>query len=662
MTRFVATYRLQLGPDLTFADAAALVPYLRDLGVSHLYLSPIMQARAGSTHGYDVVDPRRVSDVLGGEPGLRALAAAGLELIVDIVPNHMAVSDENPFWSDPQLRARFFDLDPDGGHRRFFDVDELAGVRVEDPEVFAVTHETIIELVRDGVVAGVRVDHVDGLADPAAYLARLRDAGVEHVWVEKILEPGEQLPPWPVEGTTGYEFLVDVDALFVDPGGRAALDASVGARRPFREISADAKRAQVHTTFRPEVARLRRIVAVEGLEVALAALPVYRTYVDAASRARSDQDVAALEHLPPAVVVALLDRQATPPEFVTRFQQTTGAVMAKGVEDTAMYRDVRLLALNEVGGDPDRFGISVASFHRANERRRARPHTMLAATTHDTKRSADVRARIAVLSTLGSEWFELVESWRTLCATHTRGGAGLDADEQLFVLQTLVGVWPISRARFDAYLVKAMREAKRHTSWTEPDDAWEQGVVDVVADAVADPRFDEAFVPVLERVVPAADRIALGALVLRCTVPGVPDVYQGDELWNHLLVDPDNRRPVDWDLRRALLARLHGRQPVDRFTAKLFALHALLALRARLPNFTELAYTPLSAPIDVCVFARGAPDVVVAVPVRPDVETCGVHDVVRDGDEEWTDVLEPLTTVYGTRRPAVFVRAGLRGG
>jgi (1->4)-alpha-D-glucan 1-alpha-D-glucosylmutase len=184
MRPLVATYRLQLGPALTFADATALVPYLRDLGVSHLYLSPILQARQGSTHGYDVVDPRRVSEALGGEAGLRTLAAAGLELLVDIVPNHMAVSDENPFWTDTELRPKFFDLDPAGGHRRFFDIDELAGVRVEDPDVFAVTHGKIAELVGDGVVAGVRADHVDGLADPAGYLQRLREVGIEHVWVE----------------------------------------------------------------------------------------------------------------------------------------------------------------------------------------------------------------------------------------------------------------------------------------------------------------------------------------------------------------------------------------------------------------------------------------------------------------------------------------------
>jgi (1->4)-alpha-D-glucan 1-alpha-D-glucosylmutase len=664
MTPLVATYRLQLGPTSSFADATALVPYLRDLGVSHLYLSPIMQARRGSTHGYDVVDPRQVSDALGGEPGLRALAAAGLDLIVDIVPNHMVASDENPFWRDPELRRTFFDLDPEGGHRRFFDIDELAGVRVEDPEVFAVTHAKIIELVRDGVVAGVRVDHVDGLADPGGYLQRLRDAGIEQVWVEKILEPGEHLPPWPVEGTTGYEFLVDVDALFVDPDGRPALDAAVGPRLTFREQGARAKAEQVATTFRPELSRLRRLADVDDLDAALVALPVYRTYLDPETRVASEQDAVALRALPEGFVASLESLDATPAEFVVRFQQTSGAVMAKGIEDTAMYRDVRLLALNEVGGDPDRFGITVDELHRANERRIASwPRGLLAATTHDTKRSADVRARIAVLSTMGDEWLTLVEWWRDLCAQHeTRSGA-FGADEQLFVLQTLVGAWPLSHDRLEATLVKSFREAKRHTSWIEPDESWERAVIEVVETSLADQRFVERFAPFLAEVLARADRAALGGLVLRCTAPGVPDLYQGDELWNHLLVDPDNRRPVDWALRRALLDHQERGAPLDRFTTKLFTTRALLALRARFAGFAELGYQALDAPPDVCAFTRGSPgtpEVVVVVPVRSS-RALERPDPFAD-PATWVDVLAPLDAVYEARRPGVFVRADVARG
>ena len=242
---FRCTYRLQLGPGLRFADARGLVPYLRDLGVSHLYLSPSLQARSGSTHGYDVVDPTRISDELGGEDEFRSLCEAaheaGLGIVLDIVPNHMATSEkENPFWRDPLWRAKFFDLDwRTGMHRRFFDVGELAGVRVEDPEVWEATHAKVIELAREGLIDGVRIDHPDGLANPRRYLERLREAGVEHVWIEKILEPGEELRDWPVEGTVGYEFLNDVTALFVDPAGEEPLTRFYASftrdSRPFAE-------------------------------------------------------------------------------------------------------------------------------------------------------------------------------------------------------------------------------------------------------------------------------------------------------------------------------------------------------------------------------------------------------------------------------------------
>jgi (1->4)-alpha-D-glucan 1-alpha-D-glucosylmutase len=658
MTPLVATYRLQLDATFTFTDARLLVPYLRELGVSHLYLSPVLQARTGSTHGYDVVDPTRVSDERGGEDALRALADDGLEVIVDIVPNHMAACDENPFWRDPALRARFFDVDPGGGHRRFFDIDDLAGVRVEDPEVFRVTHAKILELVADGVIAGVRVDHVDGLADPAAYLDRLRNAGVAHVWVEKILEPGEALPPWPVEGTTGYEFLVDADALFVDPAGRDALDAATGPRPSFHSVAAAAKSELVRTTFQPEVGRLRRLAELPHLEGGLAALPVYRTYVDPWSGRCSEQDADAIAALPDDVAAALRHRDRVPAEFVIRFQQTTGAVMAKGVEDTALYRHVRLLALNEVGGDPDRFGVTIGQFHDANSRRHHDvPRALLAATTHDTKRSADTRARIGALSTLGDEWVRLVRRWRALFVEHRRAEAP-DDDEQLFVLQTLVGAWPVSRARMDMYLVKALREAKRHTTWTEPNEAWERDVVDATARVVADPRFRESFLPFLDRVIAAADRAALGQLALRCASPGVPDFYQGDELWNQLLVDPDNRRPVDWTLRRHLLDDVRRGVARGRFSAKLTATVVLLALRRRFGGFADLDYRALNAPNDVCAFGRG-PDVVVVVPVRPAVALVGPAELgVAGGADAWHDVLAPLGAVYGACRPAVFERVG----
>ena len=234
-SQYRATYRLQLTPSFGFADARALIPYLRDLGISHLYLSPSLQARPGSTHGYDVVDPTRISDELGGDVELRALATAahdaGLGIVLDLVPNHMAVDDRNPFWADPSLRERFFDIDPvTGRHRRFFDIDDLAGVRQEDPSVFEETHRLALSLVREGVVDALRIDHPDGLADPAQYFERLRAGGAGTVWIEKILESGERLRDWPVTGTVGYEFLNDVCALFVDPAAERPFTQAVGGR------------------------------------------------------------------------------------------------------------------------------------------------------------------------------------------------------------------------------------------------------------------------------------------------------------------------------------------------------------------------------------------------------------------------------------------------
>src|SRR5688572_17885745 len=407
MTDLRATYRLQLGGGFGFAQARELVPYVRDLGVSHLYLPPSFQAREGSTHGYDVIDPTRFSEELGGEREFDALAAAakgsGLGLILDVVPNHMAADAGNRYWADQALRPRFFDIDErTGRHRRFFDIDHLAAVRAEDERVFAETHRLALRLAREGTVDGLRVDHPDGLADPAGYLRRLRDGGARHGWVEKVLDPGEPLRDWPVEGTVGYEFLNDVAALFVDPAGEAPLtDLWVevsGDHRAFGEVAFEAKLEQVRGPFAPEVERLRREAPREvgGLERTLASLPVYRTYVEPWSGQVDDADREAIRHadLPSSLARVLRLEERGWDAFVTRFQQTTPAIMAKGVEDTAFYRYARLLALNDVGGDPGRFGISIEQFHAGNAERAERfPHNLLVTQTHDTKRSGDVRAR-----------------------------------------------------------------------------------------------------------------------------------------------------------------------------------------------------------------------------------------------------------------------------
>ena len=625
---FRATYRLQLTPELGFAEARALVPYLRDLGVSHLYLSPSLQARHGSTHGYDVVDPRHVSEALGGEEGLRALAGEGLGVILDIVPNHMAAVDENPFWRDRALREMFFDVDlRTGFHRRFFDIGELAGVKQEEWEVFWATHAKVIELVRGGVVDGVRVDHPDGLANPGEYFERLRDAGVGHVWAEKILEPGEELRDWPVDGTTGYEFLNDVMALHVNADAEQAfsgLYAEVtGDTRRFEDIAALAKLEMAVNTFEPELRRLHQEVEVDNLPLALASFHVYRTYIQPHDGVVEDADRAEIGRANVSEELRrILFLQAPGNEdFVVRFQQTTGPVMAKGVEDTAFYRYFRLAALNEVGGDPARFGLEVDAFHAANTSRLARfPDHLLTTYTHDTKRSPDVRSRIVALTWLADEWADRVRAWRSEL------GALDDPREELLVLQTLVGAAPIERARLDAYLEKALREGKVTTSWLAPDVAHERAVQEWAARAAALVERD----PFLERVRTLGRRIALSQLLLKLTSPGVADLYQGDELEDLSLVDPDNRRPVDWGRRRRMLAALRRGEPPTAETAKLHVTWRTLALRSEHARAFAGAYEPHDLGPGVCAFVRGG-EVLVAAAVRPDLDP--------EAPAGWRDVL-----------------------
>ncbi|HKP09356.1 MAG TPA: malto-oligosyltrehalose synthase, partial [Gaiella sp.] len=612
-----ATYRLQLGPGLGFREARELVPYLRDLGISHLYLSPSLQARSVSTHGYDVVDPTRISDDLGGEDEFRALCGAGLGVVLDIVPNHMAAVDENPFWRDPLWRAKFFDVDwRTGGHRRFFDVSELAGVRMEDPEVFEVTHSKVVELAREGLIDGVRVDHPDGLANPRRYLERLREAGIERVWVEKILEPGERLrDDWPVEGTTGYEFLNEVTKVFVDPAAEEPLtrlyEELTGAR-PYAEVAAEAKREQAATTFADEAAQLAAKLPFEAdLAEALASLHVYRTYVDPESGHVADEDRAAIAEAGVEEELAriLLLEERGHDAFVVRFQQTTPPVHAKGVEDTAFYRWNRFVALNEVGGDPGRFSLSVADFHAANAARP--PGGLLATTTHDTKRSGDVRARLVAIADDPAGWEAVVRP---------RLGGWRDPNEAYLILQTVVGAWPLSPERLELYLEKALREAKLHTSWIDPEPEWEAGAK---AWAVGLLR-DEELGAYAERLSARAAQIVRGTTLLKLTVPGIPDVYQGDELPFLALVDPDNRRPVDFDARRRLLASASPPPKLD-------LISRTLALRGRRAAAFAGAYEPVEAGEDVVSFTRGG-EVLVAVALRRDLGG------FRTPAGEWADV------------------------
>ncbi len=610
-----STYRLQLTPEFGFARARELVPYLRDLGVSHLYLSPSLQAREGSQHGYDVVDPRRISDALGGEDEFRLLAAAGLGVILDIVPNHMAAVDENPFWRDERVRELYFDVDlRTGFHRRFFDVGDLGGLKQEDWEVFWATHAKVIELVRAGVVDGVRVDHPDGLANPAEYFRRLEEAGVEHIWAEKILEPGEELRGWPIEGTTGYEFLNDVLALCVNRDAEETLTSFyedfTGDTRRFEDIVSLSKLEVAVNIFEPELRRLYEELEIENLPLALASFHVYRTYIEpwAGIVADEDREEVGRANVSEELRRILFLQEPGQEDFVVRFQQATGPVMAKGVEDTAFYRFFRLAALNEVGGNPARFGLTVDDFHEANAKRAARfPRHMLSTYTHDTKRSPDVRARIAALSWHAEEWCERARAW------HDELGGLDDPREELLVYQTLLGAAPIARDRLDAYLEKALREGKVNTNWLAPNERHERAVQEFAARAAEVIGRD----PFLERVRATGRRLALTQLLLKLASPGVPDIYRGDELEDLSLVDPDNRRPVDWDARRRALAALRAGAAPDDATAKLYVTWKALALRAKHTAAFEGSYEPVDLGEGVCAFARGG-EVLVAAAVAPE--------------------------------------------
>jgi (1->4)-alpha-D-glucan 1-alpha-D-glucosylmutase len=496
---------------------------------------------------------------------------------------------------------------------------------MEDPEVFEALSQKVLELVSEGLVDGVRVDHPDGLAFPARYLRRLAESGVEHVWVEKILEPGEQLREWPVEGTTGYEFLNDSTALFVDPGAEEPLthvyEEFTSDPRSFGEVAAEAKLEQARTTFDTEVewleARLRDAAPGTDIAAAVASLRVYRTYVDPDSGEVDGLDRQAVREarLPAELASILLLEERGHDAFVIRFQQTTPPVMAKGVEDTAFYRYNRLLALNEVGGDPGRWSFGLEDFHAANgERARRFPRQLLASQTHDTKRSGDVRARLVALTWMAEEWAAFVRGVRV--------PAGIDPNDAYLVIQTLVGAWPLTRERLDGYLEKALREGKLRSNWLEPDLEYEQRVQELAWSLHGEVE------PIVRRVAPLGEQIALAQTLLKLTCPGVPDIYQGDELEALNLVDPDNRRPVDWEARRRSLA-----DPPP----KLRLIRQALALRARRPEAFAGAYEPVDAGPDVCAFTRGG-DVLVAVPLRPDASfdpPAGWRDVIGPGIRAW---------------------------
>jgi (1->4)-alpha-D-glucan 1-alpha-D-glucosylmutase len=680
MTPGAGTYRVQVRPDFDLTATAELAGYLASLGVTHLYAAPLLTAVPGSSHGYDVVDHGRVNPELGGEAGRRHLVArlraAGLGLVVDIVPNHagVAVPRANPAWWDVLRLGRespyaaWFDIDwsrgrlvlpvledkaealddlkidgdqlsyldqsfpitPQTGdanprqvhdrqhyelvswrrgdagvnYRRFFAVSGLAGLRVEDPAVFDATHAEVLRWYAAGELDGIRVDHPDGLRDPARYLVRLRAAAPD-AWlvVEKVLAPGEELPDWPVDGTTGYDALGEICGLFVDPSAEpafTALDTRLnGHATSWPELTHQSKLEAATRLLRAELDRLTRLApdipdAATALAELAACFPVYRSYLPTGERCLAAARSEAGRRRPEltGVLDALTARLRDPAdELALRFQQFTGAVMAKGVEDTAYYRWTRFVALNEVGGDPSRFGVSPEEFHAAAAARQERwPNGMTTLSTHDTKRGEDVRARLAVLSEIVADWSAALGRWTAAVPLPDPSLAHL-------LWQTVVGAWPIGADRLHGYLEKAAREASTHTSWADPD-----GDFEAALHAAIDQLYDG---PALAADVAAFAKVirgygwsnALGQKLVQLAGPGVPDVYQATELWSNSLVDPDNRRSVDFAVRQELLARLDGGwlPAVDETgAAKLLIVSRVLRLRRDRPELFT-GYRPVKA-------------------------------------------------------------------
>ncbi|MFJ6325118.1 MULTISPECIES: malto-oligosyltrehalose synthase [unclassified Rhizobium] len=741
MTIPTSTYRLQFRGDMSFDRAEKLLPQLADLGISHVYASPIFTATSGSTHGYDVVDPNEIDPSIGGRRGfdrfVLALRRAGLGLILDIVPNHMAASVENPWWRDVLRHGResayagYFDIDwrrrltlPElrkpldealaagefslvaamsGGvvelayldlrlplsdesmrqlrakmeqyaqdlrtfshdavkmnwllakqhwqlihwkdaarnlsYRRFFEVAGLVGLKVEDAQVFADTHRTLIEMVHSGQVQGLRIDHIDGLADPKAYLDRLRKAAGPDVYivVEKILARGETLPAdWPVSGTTGYEFIDALADLFVSEAGLEGIDLA------YREVGGDhadfaagmrkAKLLMVERNFSGEVLRLTRLVEeifpdFDAADISatirelLVAFPVYRLYGDKETLSARDETVlaatvkAAQATVPRTsalgAIASLLQgsvADAKPREFQTRFQQLSGPIMAKAAEDTLFYRYNRFIALNEVGGEPAAFPAGVAAFHQSmTDRLLRQPHGLSATTTHDTKRGEDARARLYSLTQRPADWIEGFERWRVLNAafrpTLARGQAP-EVNVEWMLYQALAGIWPDGaettidrdelKQRFRTYALKAIREAKLGTDWADADAAYERAVLDYV-DALVSPG-NEAFASDFDRTlrpfVLLGYRNSLSQLLIKLTAPGIPDIYQGAERLDFSMVDPDNRRSFAHAWGDVLPEDTSGERKIASLKRKITS--AVLRHRRDHPHlFLEGDYMPL---------------------------------------------------------------------
>jgi (1->4)-alpha-D-glucan 1-alpha-D-glucosylmutase len=707
----VSTYRLQLNDGFTLGDARTIVPYLAQLGITDLYLSPLFQAMPGSPHGYDVTDPTRVRESLGGREALQALADEArrhdMGILLDIVPNHMAASPHNRWWRDVLENGRrssyahFFDIDWEAlqpgrlrlpvlgdsleevvrrgeitidaaarevvyfesryplapgsmtgdmadlqgpardaailavlqrqhyelafwrtasqrmNYRRFFDITDLAAVRVEKEDVFDATHVLIRELAADGTITGLRIDHIDGLRDPAGYLRQLRrkvrGPGGEPVYtvVEKILEREEKLPAdWACEGTTGYEFLNLATGLLIEPHGYRRLEEIytrlTGDAKPFAELVREKKLLIMDRLFGSEVSALAQsLTSITGLGEGdarqavvqvTASMSVYRSYlrsrrVDPADQERLDEAAQDARRRNPGLaeaidlmhrVVCLEDEPVSEAtlDWVMRWQQLTGPVMAKGFEDTALYCHNVLLAANDVGSDPVDPGLSAAQLRAMLAGRRDQsPHSLNTTATHDTKRGEDTRARIAVLSEVPEEWRRRVrrwsregEEWKAEIADEFEDDVAVpDADVDSLLYQTLVGAWPLAGpdahgtgdeafpSRIQEYMTKAVREAKEQTSWRRPDEDYEQALdafIQRLMEEFGREGLADEVAEFARLVAPHGAVNSLAQTLLRITAPGIPDTYQGTELWSFTLVDPDNRAPVDYQHRMKLAAEL----------------------------------------------------------------------------------------------------------
>ena len=841
-----ATYRLQLHAGFTFAHARVIVPYLEELGVTHLYLSPIMEAGEGSTHGYDVVDANRVSEVLGGEGGFAALVADvkahGLKILLDIVPNHMSIAgSRNAWWMDvlengpASYFAHFFDVDWSAGddrvtlpvlaerygralasgalaivydangfairagetrypiapeslgrivrrageraklpelafigdalaslpretsvearsrrhrdklvlghrladlgagdalraevaavnadkveldavleaqayrlvhwsvstsqltYRRFFDINTLVGLRIEQLDVFEARHERVIAWLRDGTIDGVRIDHIDGLLDPGQYLARLRERA-PNAWivVEKILGANEPLPAWPIQGTTGYEFGERIGALLTDPAGEATLtklfedftgtafDITAARRAARRDVTSDA----LHS----EVARLAELAAkacahsaatrdftraeiTDALVEIIAGYGVYRTYltddplevaVPVTLRTSAAYAVTGLHVVEPAApapeieservriakaartaegdpdLIAFLEaalagevNQPDARALALAAQQVTGAIVAKGDEDTASYRLVRLASRCEVGADLARWTLDPEAAHRAFAA--SPPRGLLATSTHDTKRGEDTRMRIAAIS-------ERPEAWRgfvTKASAHASaywGSVAPDRTLEYLLWQTIIGAWPLTPERAIEYAIKAAREARSRTTWRAPDEAYEAAVKRWLTSVLADPELRADITAFVALISPRAHANSLAQLLVKLTAPGVPDIYQGTELTDGSLVDPDNRRPVDYSARMRPVTVVDE----DLGRSKLWTIRRVLQLRRERSALFDAPYTALTAhgPHADRVFAFSRGDDLIAL--VPRIGSIDPETLFQLPDGTWRDVL-----------------------